>query len=185
MSVKDVFETLRAALERAGIPYFVTGSFASSAHGIPRATNDIDIVIAPSGEQLKHLLEEFPDVHFAKDDEDAFEALERRSQFQVIEYATMWKVDFMLHRQTPFDNSRFARRGVVEIAGVRLETASAEDILVTKLWWLKLGESERQLNDVVGILKVQGSSLDREYVEHWVKILELTPEWLVALERAG
>ena len=185
MSVRDVFEKLRAALEQVEIPYFVTGSFASSAHGIPRATNDIDIVIAPSAEQLQRLLEEFPEAQFAKYEEDAFDALKRRSQFQIIDYATMWKVDFMLHRQTPFDHSRFARRSVVEIAGVTLETASAEDILVTKLWWLKLGESERQLNDVIGILKVQGSSLDREYVEHWVKVLELDSQWLAALERAG
>jgi len=111
--------------------------------------------------------------------------LERRSQFQVIDYATMWKVDFMIHKQTPFDYSRFERRKIVDIAGVMVVTASAEDILITKLWWAKLGESDRQLNDVVGIVRVQGANLDREYVEHWVKILELRPQWLAALQRAG
>ena len=57
MSVQAVFEKLRSALEAARIPYFVTGSFASSAHGVPRATNDIDIVISPTREQLEASLE--------------------------------------------------------------------------------------------------------------------------------
>ncbi len=150
MSVRPVFEKIRAVLEQAGIPYFVTGSFASSAHGVPRSTNDIDVVIAPTPDQLHVLLEQFPSENFAKDEGDAFNALAHHSSFQVIDYVTMWKVDFMIHQETPFDHSRFARRQVVDIAGVRLQTASAEDILLTKLWWAKVGESERQLNERLG-----------------------------------
>lgn len=185
MTVRTVFEKLRHALETVAIPYFVTGSFASSAHGIPRSTNDIDIVIAPTAEQLHRFLEQFPSSDFAKDEEDAFEALKQKSQFQVIDYDTMWKVDFMIHRRIPFDSSRFARRQVVEIAGVLLQTATPEDMLITKLWWAKLGESERQMNDAIGILQVQGAALDREYVEKWVTALDLSDQWLLALARAG
>jgi hypothetical protein len=185
LSVREVLEKLRAALEQAGIVYFVTGSFASSAHGIPRSTNDIDIVIAPTAEQLSVFLEQFPPSHFARDDEDAFDALGRRSQFQVIDYATMWKVDLIIRQDTPFDAARFARREFVDIAGVRLQTASAEDILITKLWWSKLGEPERQMNDAVGIIKVQGANLDKEYVEHWINALDLGLQWQAAINRAG
>jgi len=184
VSVKAVFEKLRAALETAGIPYFVTGSFASSAHGVPRSTNDIDIVIAPTREQLNALLEQFPASDYAKDADDALDAYRHRTQFSVIDYATMWKVDLILRQMTPFDASRFARREVVEIAGVRLQTASAEDILVTKLWWTKLGPSERQLNDAAGIVKVQAANLDVEYVERWVAVLELDEQWQEVLRRA-
>ena len=112
MSVKRLFEKLRAALDAAGIPYFVSGSFASSAHGIPRSTNDIDIVIAPSREQVEQLLAQFPESEFATDRQDAL-ALARGSLFNVVEYSTMWKVDFIIKQPTPFDASRFARRGVV------------------------------------------------------------------------
>jgi len=97
----------------------------------------------------------------------------------------MWKVDLIIRQDTPFDTARFARREIVDIAGVRLQTASAEDILITKLWWSKLGESERQMNDAVGIIKVQGANLDREYVEHWVNTLDLGPQWQTAMNRAG
>lgn len=185
MSVKAIFEKLRTALEAADVPYFVTGSFASSAHGIPRSTNDIDIVIAPSRAQLKVLLKQFPKSEFAAELEDAFDALAHKSLFNIVDYSTMWKVDFIMKQPTPFDAARFSRRGVVEIAGVFLYTASPEDILITKLWWAKLGESERQLNDAAGIVQVQRENLDRDYLDRWVAVLELEQQWAAAHERAS
>jgi len=185
LSVKDVFEKLRAALEAAEIPYFVTGSFASSAHGIPRATNDIDIVISPTREQLRVLLAHFSPADFATNTEEVDDAFRYRSSFNIIDQVTFWKVDFILRQYTPFDASRFARREIVDIAGVRLQTASAEDILITKLWWAKLGPSERQLNDAAGIVRVQGANLDLEYVEKWVAVLELDDQWQMALSRVS
>jgi len=185
LSVTPVFEKLRAALDATGISYFVTGSFASSAHGVPRATNDIDIVIAPTRQQLDQLLRQFPESDYATDRDDAFDAYVRKSLFNVVDYSTLWKVDFIIRQPTPFDAARFARRTVIEIAGVHLYTASPEDILITKLWWAKLGESERQINDAAGVIQVQGRKLDREYVERWVAVLELEAQWAVAVERAG
>jgi hypothetical protein len=185
VSVQTVFEKLRAALDAASVPYFVTGSFASSAHGIPRSTNDIDIVISPTRKQLDDLIAQFPDDKFAASREDAFEALTHRSQFNIVDYATLWKIDFILRQHTPFDASRFARREVVDIAGVRLYTSSAEDILITKLWWAKLGESERQITDAAGIVQVQGADLDVDYVERWVAVLELDEQWRATQDQTG
>lgn len=180
MTVRSVLEKLRTALEGAHIPYFVTGSLASSAHGIPRSTNDIHIVIAPTREQLVALLAQFPASEFAVSLDDALEAMTDKSLFNIVDYATAWKVDFIFRQQTPFDASRFNRREIVDIAGAHIYTASAEDILITKLWWAKLGESERQISDAAGILRVQGPSLDIEYVERWVAVLELEPQWEAA-----
>lgn len=183
MSVRAILEKLRDALVAAEIPYFVTGSLASSAHGVPRSTNDIDIVISPSRQQLEKLLQQFPESEFATDREDAFDALLRRSLFNIVDYASLWKIDFIIRQYTPFDASRFARRAIVEIAGANLYAASAEDILITKLWWAKLGESERQIADAAGIIQVQGERLDAEYVDRWVAVLELDQQWQAALGR--
>ena len=46
--IADLLRRATAALEMHEIPYMLTGSLASSMYGIPRATNDIDIVIAPT-----------------------------------------------------------------------------------------------------------------------------------------
>jgi hypothetical protein len=177
VTITVLFTKLRDALNAVGIPYFVTGSFASSVHGVPRSTNDIDIVIAPTEEQLRQLLLQFPQANFATDLEDPFEAFRNSTLFNIVDYATMWKIDFIFKQETPFDTSRLARRRLVEIAGVQIFAASPEDILITKLWWAKLGESERQINDVAGILRVQGDSLDRGYIERWVTALDLSREW--------
>lgn len=185
MAVNVVFEKLRAALETTGIPYFVTGSFASSAHGIPRSTNDIDIVISPSRQQLEQLLDRLSQSEFETELEDPYDAFVRKSLFNIVDAATLWKVDFIFKQPTPFDASRFSRRSVVDIAGVHLHTASPEDILVTKLWWAQLGESERQINDAVGIIQVQRENLDLEYVNRWVVALELQEQWAIARNRAG
>lgn len=184
MSVAELFEKLRIALEAAGVPYFVTGSFVSSAHGIPRSTNDIDIIIAPTRDQLAALMDQFSDPEYYSDREDAFDALRNRSQFNVIDNATLWKVDFIVSKDTPFDRARFARRRMTEIAGVSVYAATPEDVVIAKLLWSKLGGSERQINDAAGVVRMQGETLDITYVQMWVNALQLTEQWRAARERA-
>ncbi|MEP6744775.1 MAG: hypothetical protein ABJB33_04710 [Gemmatimonadota bacterium] len=184
MSVADVFEKLRIALEAAGVPYLVTGSFVSSTHGIPRSTNDIDFLIDPTHEQLAALMDQLPDPEYYADREDAFDALRHRSQFNVIDNATLWKVDFIVSQDSPFDRARFARRRVTEIAGVNVYAATPEDVVIAKLLWSKLGESERQINDAAGVIRMQGEALDTAYLEMWVDALELDEQWRTARGRA-
>jgi hypothetical protein len=45
MTLGALLAAIGERLAAAGIPYMVTGSVASSFHGEPRATRDIDIVI--------------------------------------------------------------------------------------------------------------------------------------------
>jgi hypothetical protein len=185
MSVTGVFEKLRAALEAAGVPWFVTGSFVSSTHGIPRSTNDIDVLIAPTREQLGALMDQFPDPEYYSDREDAFDAFSHRSQFNVIDNATLWKIDFIVSADSPFDRARFARRRITEIAGVNVYAATPEDVVLAKLLWSKLGESERQLNDAAGVIRMQGDALDLAYVERWVDALDVREQWSAARARTA
>jgi len=185
MNVAGVFEQLRAALEAAQIPYFVTGSFVSSTHGVPRSTNDIDILIAPTARQLNALLETLSPPTYYSDREDALEAFERRAQFNVIDNATLWKVDFIFAKDSAFDRSRFQRRRVTEIAGVKVYAATPEDVVLAKLRWAKLGESDRQINDAAGVIRIQSSDLDIAYIESWVDALDVRNEWGLARQRAG
>ena len=72
----------------------------------------------------------------------------------------------------------------MELEGIPLSIASAEDVLVSKLDWARRASSERQLDDVAGIILEQGASLDTAYVEHWVTLLGLTSQWNAAKARA-
>ena len=96
MTAPDVFRRVVQALDAAGIPYMLTGSFASAYHAVPRATQDIDLVIAPDRDQLGELVRAFSAPSYDCDAGAALEALEEESLFNVIDLATGWKIDFII-----------------------------------------------------------------------------------------
>jgi hypothetical protein len=185
MPAEDLFAKLRDVLEAAGIPYMVTGSFVSAVHGIPRATHDIDVVIAPTAQQLETLIRDFSQSDYYAELEDALQALRYESQFNVIDERGLWKIDFIIRKDRPFSIAEFARRRLTTILGIPVYAATAEDMLIAKLEWAKMGESERQLRDASGIIAIQGAHLDTPYVERWVTALSLEDQWERAKLMAG
>jgi hypothetical protein len=161
----------------------LTGSVASSAHGIPRSTRDIDIVIGPTRAQLLTLMQEFRSDRYYADEQQALQAIANKSQFNVIDFATGWKVDFIITQDSPYARTAFSRRVRVDIAGTAVCIASPEDVLLAKLQWAKLGESNRQLQDAGGILRTQGDKLDLPYIERWVRDLHVEEQWQTVREK--
>lgn len=184
MNTEDVFRRVTTAFEQIQIPYMLTGSFASAYHGEPRATQDIDLVIDATVEQVRKLADILPSSAYYFDIDDAVDSVKRQSMFNIIDLATGWKVDLILLKRSPFELEKFRRRLQVDYNGISLFIATAEDIVVSKLEWSRAGESERQLRDVAGILKIR-SDLDRTYIEHWVKTLDLAAQWAAARTLAG
>jgi hypothetical protein len=176
VTIEDLFSRLTTALDRAEVPYMVTGSYASSIHSVPRATRDIDIIIFPTREQLTSYYAEL---------DAALDALRRRSQFNVVDFATGWKVDFIIPPFTEFSEEEFERRRIVELSGTSLFVVSPEDIVIAKLRWAKAGSSDRQIEDAASVIAFQGEDLDRVYVERWVRKLELDDQWRAAKAKAG
>jgi hypothetical protein len=158
------------ALDHAGIAYMVCGSLGSSFHGQPRATNDIDLVIAPTREQLDVLLGKLMPRFYA-DRGAALEALTNGGSFNVIEGETGWRADLIPLRNRPFSREEFSRRREAEILGLKLYVVSPEDAILSKLEWAKQGASERQLSDAAGIAATQGAALDRAYLARWANEL--------------
>ena len=180
----DVFRRVVAKLEAAGIPYMLTGSFASAYHGAPRATQDLDFVIAATPTQLRQLTALLPAAEFYVDPNTALEALAAESQFNVIDLETGWKVDLIFRRSRPFSRTEFERRQTVTWEGLNLAVATAEDLLLAKLEWAKLGDSRRQMEDVAALLRIHGQYLDLAYLERWVNELGLVTQWNVARRAA-
>jgi hypothetical protein len=183
--ISQFLRQITAALELHGVPYMLTGSLASSAHGIPRATNDIDIVIAPSREQLLNVVQLFQRVGLTVHTESALTAFRNRTQFNVIDFPKGLKVDLIFRKDREFSVTEFERRQSQEVEGMRLTLATPEDVLLAKLEWAKIGDSDRQIDDAAGILKMQRGSLDFQYLEKWVAALELHEQWRVLRQQAG
>ena len=172
-------------MTEAEVPYMLTGSYASSMHSIPRATRDVDIIIFPNREQLARFISLLPSASYHVDASDALNALRYRTQFNVIDYSTGWKVDFIIPPFDEFNIEEFERRQNIEFEGMSLSVVSPEDIVIAKLRWAKAGESEFQIRDVATILRSQAAKLNIAYVEKWVHRLELEEQWQRAQASAG
>ena len=156
-------------LERLSIRYQIGGSLASSLYGIPRATHDVDIVVEITIEHVPQLVKALKQ-EFYIDANAVLEAVQRRDLFNIIHLETMFKVDIFVMSSDDTSREEMDRRKpyhIPEVPRQPLWLTSAEDIVVRKLHWYKLGNciSERQWKDTLGILQVQKGTLDLTYLE--------------------
>ena len=96
MSQAAFLKRLIQIFVQAEIPYMLVGSMASTVHGAPRATQDVDVVIDPTRASLIQLLNGLPLDEYYVDADAAHDALQHRSQFNVIDLATGWKADLVV-----------------------------------------------------------------------------------------
>ncbi len=181
-----VVSILVRLFDHMGIRYVVGGSLASSVYGIPRATQDADFMAeidTPHVDALGIALEN--DFYVAT--ELITEAIRHHSFFNVIHLATMFKADIFVARGEDWEKEEMSRAHTetfaVSEAPVSVRFSSPEDVVLHKLLWYQLGGnvSDQQWRDVLGVLKVQGASLDNLYLDRWAKFLHLSD--LLALAR--
>jgi len=163
----EVTLEITRVLEDLGIEYLVGGSLASSLHGHPRSTQDVDVVADLRPEHIEPLVAAIRSAFYL--DEPAIrDAVDRRSSFNIIHLRTLFKVDvFVAGDDLPTRREMQRRRPYrLEDPPADIIVASPEDIIVQKLHWYRLGDhvSERQWGDAMNVLTVRGSNLDREYM---------------------
>ena len=172
MSQQELLKKIVGALDRVGIEYTLTGSFASSLQGEPRSTHDIDFVVALQLKAVKELVRVFPPADYHLDDESIIDAIKNNGMFNLIAVNTGDKVDFWMLTDEAFDRSRFARKYVEEIMGMHIRVSSPEDTILAKLKWAKLsGGSEKQFTDALRVYEVQFGKLNMDYLQKWAKEL--------------
>jgi hypothetical protein len=176
------------ALEEFGIPYHIGGSVASSLYGLPRLTIDADLVADIRMEHVRPLIRQLETDYYI--DEDMIrDALRRQSSFNVIHQDTILKVDIFIPKSRLFDQEELRRaQQEVLLEGTRpFNVASPEGTILNKLEWYRMGGevSDRQWNDILGVLKVQGTHLDMDYLKKWSANLKVTDLLERALVDAG
>ena len=165
----EILKTIASRLHSAGIEYMVTGSMTLALYAIPRMTRDIDIVIQVQVTDLGILVALFKN-DFYIDEESVREAIADRGIFNIIHNDSIIKIDFILRKDEEYRIVEFSRRKTCDIEGVPISFVSPEDLILSKLIWMKHSLSEVQFRDVRQIV-LSMRTLDHEYLTMWAQKL--------------
>lgn len=176
------------ALEELGVPYHIGGSVASSLYGLPRLTIDVDLVADLRMGHVRPLVKRLQAPYYI-DEDMVRDAINRRSSFNIIHQDTILKVDVFIPKTRLFDQEELRRvqSKVLEGSDRTFFVASPEGTILNKLEWYRMGGevSDRQWNDILGVLKVQGTHLDMNYLQKWAANLNVNDLLERALVDAG
>ena len=120
IDAEPIIVTLRvtAELERMGVEYLVGGSLASSVHGLPRTTQDVDLVARIAGRHVNDLVSAL-EQEFYIDAQMISDAIRRRASFNIIHLATMLKMDIFVLDGDALGQEEMKRRVAVTLRDTR------------------------------------------------------------------
>jgi predicted nucleotidyltransferase len=169
-------------VQARGIPFMLIGGQAVLLHGRPRLTEDIDITLGADPTRLSEVLDVCTALELRPLPEDVEEFVRRTFVLPAHHTASGIRVDFVFST-TPYEREAIGRATFVELAGASVPFASAEDLIIHKLF----AGRPRDLEDAATVARRKGSDLDWAYLEKWVQEFatvpgrELMPEQLAGL----
>jgi len=162
VQIEDITMIVIDALNAAQIPYVLVGSFSSNYYGIPRSTQDADLVIELAGRPVTDLKPHLPDsLHL--DPQLEFETITFTKRNVITIDDTVFKVELFRLSDDAHDQERFRRRVQIRAFGRDIQLPTAEDVIVTKLRWLR----RKDVDDLESVIGVQGNQLDWDYIHYW------------------
>lgn len=168
--ILNLLEEVCHKLEKINIPYMLSGSLAMSVYTVPRMTRDIDIVIQLGIGDIDEFAELFNE-GFYLHKEGIEQEIRSEGMFNVIDYKSGEKIDFIIRKNTEFHIHEFERRTRAKAFGFETWVVSIEDLIISKLKWIQDLESEVQKRDIANLLNK--SNVDRQYVTAWCEKLDL------------
>ena len=179
MEQADLLRKIAETFDKLRIRYVIVGSTASSLYGEGRNTNDIDVVIELTPEKIDSFCTQFPESEYYLSRPAVESAVRKRFQFNIIHPGSGFKVDCFVAGSGEFDQAQLGRgvRIPRPDEGYDLSVASPEDVIIKKLDYFRLGESEKHVRDILAMLKISGQQIDRRYIADWAQKLGLTAIW--------
>jgi len=174
-SQEELLKSVSSFLDKHDISYMITGAWSVIYYGRPRASHDIDFVVEFRGKEIDKVLKSFEELpkDYLVSIDDIKEAINQKSQFNILYLPTALKLDFWLLTDDLFDKSRFSRKKKVEILGQKMWIASMEDTILQKLRWYKEAKIEKHLVDAAFVYQVQERNLDKKYLQDWTNKLDV------------
>ncbi len=167
----DALTDVAARLKAVGVEYMLTGSGAAMFYGLSRSTADLDVVVDLDILDVAPLVDAFDGDYYVNADA-VFDALERRSMFNVIPFFPGLKTDFILLRDEPFQQEAFSRRRQINWHGTLVWVIDPRDLVLSKLNWARESHSAQQFADVRAIMASGFVEEDDEF-RAWIDRLDL------------
>ena len=164
MRVSDIVRLMVSRLEAEGSSYQIVGAVAYFCYGPPRFTHDVDFVVSMPAASLDRLLGGLPP-EFSVDPQARMELFTGTMRWVVKVKGSALKLELFLLSDDPHHAEEFRRRRRQWIPEAEVEAwvATAEDLIVQKLRWAR----PKDLEDIQGIIALQGDALDFPYIEGW------------------
>lgn len=169
---------LGTALREEGIPFMLIGGQAVLLHGRPRLTEDIDVTLGTSPDDLPVLLRVCQALGLRALPEEVERFVRETFVLPALEPESRMRVDFIFST-TPYERQAIERAVTVELEGVPVPFAAAEDLLLHKLF----AGRPRDIEDAQEVVRRKGRELDWEYLERWAREFASVPGREDLLER--
>ncbi len=153
-------------LEALDVPYMLVGSFSSNFYGIPRATEDADFVLQLERQSVSEIARRLGP-QFRLDAQMSFEMVTGTTRYVLQLADTSFRIEFFLLSEDAHDQERFNRRRRVRILDRETFVPTVEDVIITKLRWSRQGQRTKDIEDVRGVVAVNGDRVQWDYVNGW------------------
>lgn len=153
---------LTRALESRGIGFMLIGGQAVLLHGRPRLTEDIDLTLAAGPRSLPLVLSACEELGLVALPESPDTFVRDTFVLPAADPDSGIRIDFIFST-TLYERQAVERAVSVELRGVDVPFATAEDLILHKLF----AGRARDLEDVEGVVRRRGAELDWSYLEEW------------------
>lgn len=165
MTNEEALVAVIRELNTVGIPYMLVGSISANYYGVPRLTQDADVVVGLVDDLFGELARRLaPSIRF--DPQLEFETVTMTKRRRANLGDAHYSFEFFEVSRDPHDQERFGRRVKLSILGVPAYLPTVEDVVITKLRWAR--PKDRQ--DIRGVLAIQGdAAFDWDYIHRWTE----------------
>ena len=182
-------ETLRAtteALEEAGVTYAITGSIASSRHGEPVSSLDVDLIVTCTAEQVVVVARKLGPRFYAPK-EMLQKAAKEYGFANLIDNETSFKLDLSFVQATGYLGEVLRRRirATLGTDSPEFWFVTPEDIILMKLLWRKDTRSSKQWDNALSVARVKGARMDWKYLFKQARILDIDDDLVALRDEAG
>ncbi len=156
--------SLSRELRLRELPFMLIGGQAVLLHGRPRLTEDIDITLGVDPSRLPVVLEACTALGLVPLPDRVEEFVRDTFVLPVYDVDTGIRVDFIFST-TRYERQAIERAVIVELGGEPVPFASAEDLVIHKLF----AGRAIDLEDVATVLRRRRTEVDWAYLEKWAR----------------